>query len=132
MMIDRRQWLAGGAALATAFAAAPLTARVSPARPIGLQLYTVRELFAPDPIGTLENVAAIGYREVEYGGGGYDKMDHAALRKAMDRLGLKCPSTHVGYEALAADLGAVVRMAKTLGADTIVLPWLTPAMRDPQ
>lgn len=131
MMIDRRQWLAGGAALATTLAAAPLMARAKQARPIGLQLYTLRELFAPDPIGTLEKVAAIGYREVEYGGGGYDKMDHAALRKAMDRLGLKCPSIHVGYEALAADLGAVVRMAKTLGADTIVLPWLTPQMRAP-
>lgn len=131
MMIDRRRWLAGGAALATTLGTAPLMARAT-ARPIGLQLYTVRELFAPDPIGTLEQVAAIGYREVEYGGGGYDKMDHAALRKAMDRLGLNCPSIHVGYEALAADLGAVVRMANTLGADTIVLPWLAPAMRDPQ
>lgn len=131
MMIDRRQWLAGGAALTTGFLAAPLMARAT-ARPIGLQLYTVRELFAADPITTLEQVAAIGYREVEYGGGGYDKMDHAALGKAMDRLSLKCPSIHVGYEALAADLGAVVRMANTLGADTIVLPWLTPPMRDPQ
>lgn len=132
MMIDRRQWLAGGAALATTLAAAPLMARAKQPRPIGLQLYTVRELFTPDPIGTLEQVAAIGYREVEYGGGGYDKMDHAALRKAMDRLGLKCPSIHVGYEALAADLGAVVKMATTLGADTIVLPWLTPQMRVPE
>lgn len=131
MMIDRRQWLAGGAALATTLASAPLMARAA-ARPIGLQLYTVRALFEPDPIGTLEKVAAIGYREVEYGGGGYDKMDHAALRKAMDRLGLKCPSIHVGYEALAADLGAVVRMANTLGVDTIVLPWLTPQMRAPE
>ena len=131
MIIDRRQWLAGGTALATSFAAAPLMARAA-ARPIGLQLYTVRALFEPDPIGTLEKVATIGYREVEYGGGGYDKMDHAALRKAMDRLGLNCPSIHVGYEALAADLGAVVRMAKTLGADTIVLPWLTPQMRAPE
>lgn len=132
MKIDRRQWLAGGAALATALAAAPVMARGTPKRPIGLQLYTVRELFAPDPIGTLEKVAAIGYREVEYGGGGYDKMDHAALRKAMDRLDLVSPSIHVGYDAMAADLGAVVRMAKTLGADTVVLPWLTPEMRDPQ
>lgn len=132
MMIDRRQWLVGGAALATTLAAAPLMARAKQPRPIGLQLYTVRELFTPDPIGTLEQVAAIGYREVEYGGGGYDKMDHAALRKAMDRLGLKCPSIHVGYEALAADLGAVVKMATTLGADTIVLPWLTPQMRVPE
>lgn len=132
MMIDRRQWLAGGAALAGTLAAVPLMARGRPRGAIGLQLYTVRELFAPDPIGTLEKVAAIGYREVEYGGGGYDKMDHGALRKAMDRLGLVSPSIHVGYEALAADLGAVVRMAKTLGADTVVVPWLTPAMRNPE
>ena len=103
MMIGRRQWMAGGAALATTFAAGPLMAKGLKAKPIGIQLYTVRELFANDPMGTLEKVAAIGYREVEYGGGGYDKMDHAALRKTMDRLGLTSPSIHVGYESLASD-----------------------------
>jgi sugar phosphate isomerase/epimerase len=94
------------------------------AKPIGLQLYTVRELFSRDPMATLEQVAAIGYREVEYGGGGYDRMDHAALRATMDRLGLVAPSIHVGYEALLSDFDGWVRAAKTLGADTIVLPWL--------
>ena len=130
MMLSRRQWLAGSAALATLAACAPVARGGAAApRPIGLQLYTVRELFSRDPHATLEQIAAIGYREVEYGGGGYDKMDHAALRATMDRLGLTSPSIHVGYEALAADLDGAVRMAKTLGADTIVLPWLTDAHR---
>ena len=130
MMITRRQWMAGSAALATTLAAGPAMARALKAKPIGLQLYTVRDLFAPDPMGTLEKVAAIGYREVEYGGGGYDKMDHAALRKTMDRLGLTCPSLHVGYESFVSNFDASVKMAKTLGADTIVLPWMAPAMRN--
>ncbi|MGK6356544.1 sugar phosphate isomerase/epimerase family protein [Sphingomonas sp. DT-207] len=128
MMISRRQWMAGSAALATALAAGPALGQAS-RRPIGLQLYTVRELFAPDPMGTLEKVAAIGYREVEYGGGGYDKMDHAALRKTMDRLGLTSPSIHVGYEALTADFDGAVKMAKTLGADTVIVPYMGDAHR---
>ncbi|MDP5280825.1 sugar phosphate isomerase/epimerase [Sphingomonas sp. DG1-23] len=129
MMISRRQWMAGGAALATTLAAGPAMARAFKAKPIGIQLYTVRELFAPDPMGTLEKVAAIGYREVEYGGGGYDKMDHAALRKTMDRLGLKSPSIHVGYEALLADFDGTVKMTKALGADTLVVPYMVDAHR---
>jgi sugar phosphate isomerase/epimerase len=131
MMINRRQWLAGSGALAATLAGCAPVARggAAPARPIGLQLYTVRELFSRDPHATLEQVAAIGYREVEYGGGGYDKMDHAALRATMDRLGLASPSIHVGYEALVADFDGAVRMAKTLGADTIIVPYLVDQHR---
>ena len=130
MMIGRRQWMAGGAALATTFAAGPLMAKGLKAKPIGIQLYTVRELFANDPMGTLEKVAAIGYREVEYGGGGYDKMDHAALRKTMDRLGLTSPSIHVGYEALASDFDGAVAMTKALGADTLIVPYMADTHRN--
>jgi sugar phosphate isomerase/epimerase len=129
-MINRRQWMAGGAALATTLSAGPLIARSVARKPIGIQLYTVREIFQPDPMGTLEKIAKIGYREVEYGGGGYDKMDHAALRKTMDRLGLTSPSLHIGYEALAADFDGSVTMAKTLGADTVVLPWMAENLRN--
>lgn len=129
MMINRRQWMAGGAALGATLAAGPLMAKSLKSKPIGIQLYTVRELFSKDPMGTLEKVAAIGYREVEYGGGGYDKMDHAALRKTMDRLGLKSPSIHVAYEALASDFDGAVAMTKALGADTLVVPYMGDAHR---
>lgn len=130
MMIGRRQWMAGGAALGATLAAGPLMAKSLKSKPLGIQLYTVRELFAKDPAGTLEKVAEIGYREVEYGGGGYDKMDHAALRKTMDRLGLKSPSIHVAYEALASDFDRAVAMTKALGADTLVVPYMVDAHRN--
>ncbi len=130
MMISRRQWMAQGAALAGALAMGPAAAQRTRPKPIGLQLYTVREMFAADPMGTLEKVAAIGYREVEFGGGGYDKLDHAALRRTMDRVGLKSPSVHIGYEALRGDFAGSVKMAKTLGADTVVLPWMAPELRN--
>ena len=124
MMTNRRNFVAGAGSLA---ALGLLGARGEAAQlgAIGLQLYTVRELFATDPMGTLEKVAKIGYREVEYGGGGYDAMDHAALRRTQDRLGLKAPSIHVPYEMLLGKFDAAVTMARTLGADTVILPYMT-------
>ncbi|MFK3889136.1 sugar phosphate isomerase/epimerase family protein [Sphingomonas sp. NPDC079357] len=129
MIATRRNVLAGAGGLA-ALGLFGVSAQAAQLGAIGLQLYTVRELFGPDPMGTLEKVAKIGYREVEYGGGGYDKMDHAALRRTQDRLGLKAPSVHVPYEWLLADFNGVVKMAKTLGADTIILPYMTDQHRN--
>lgn len=131
MRLDRRHLLVAGAALTTACAAGPMVSAQAKRKGVGLQLYTVRNLFTADPIDTLEKVAAIGYREVEYGGGGYEKLDHAALRKAMDRLGLKSPSIHVGYDMLANDFASVVNMARTLGADTVIVPYMDEKQRAP-
>lgn len=130
MIMNRRQWMTGSAALAAGLVASPLIAAAGKIKKIGVQLYTIRDLFQPDPMGALEKVAAIGYKEVEYGGGGYDKMDHAALRKKTDSLGLTAPSAHMGYEALLANFDGCVNAAKTLGCDTIIVPWMQPAMRN--
>lgn len=131
-MITRREVLGGAAAVALAVAVGPLAANAAPGpRPIGLQLYTIRDLFSADPMGTLEKVAAIGYREVEYGGGGYDTMDHAALRARMDQLGLRSPSLHVGFDALTDRMDDSIAMARTLGADTVVLPYMVEQHREP-
>lgn len=130
-MISRRTLLAG----AGGAAALALSDRIVPAAhaaqipAVGLQLYTVRELFQKDPVATLGQVARIGYREVEFGGGGYDAMDHALLRRTMDRLGLRAPSVHIGYDALLGQFERSVSMAKTLGADTVVLPYMTDQHR---
>jgi sugar phosphate isomerase/epimerase len=96
---------------------------------IGLQLYTLRHIFAPDPMGTLERVAGIGYGEVEFGGGGYEAMDHSALRKQIDRLGLQAPSLHVPYEFLLGRMDTVLGAADTLGARVLVVPWIDPKLR---
>ncbi|WP_183942625.1 sugar phosphate isomerase/epimerase [Sphingomonas sp. BK580] len=129
MMTDRRTFLAGSAGLAALGVAGALPASAAQLGKVGIQLYTVRELFQKDPVATLGQIAKIGYREVEYGGGGYDAMDHAMLRRTMDRLGLTSPSIHVGYDLLLNKFDDSVKMAKTLGADTIVLPYMTDEHR---
>lgn len=127
-MIDRRSLIVGAAALA----AAPAFARLAKpkGKAVGIQLYTLRELFQADPVATLEKLAKIGYREVEYGGGGFDTMDHAMLRRATDRLGLRAPSAHIAYEALTEKFDDSVKMAKTLGIDTVVVPYLVDSHRN--
>ncbi|WP_454882912.1 sugar phosphate isomerase/epimerase family protein [Sphingomonas oryzagri] len=126
--MNRRAFVAGAGALAAASTLGSV-ARAAQLGRIGLQLYTVREIFQSDPVGTLEKVARIGYREVEYGGGNYDTMDHALLRRTMDRLHLSSPSLHIPYDTLLNRFGDAVKMAKTLGADTIVVPWLSEEFR---
>lgn len=127
-MIDRRSLMGAGLGLGAA-TLLPGTAQAARLGAIGLQLYTVRDLFAADPVKTLEAVARIGYRQVEYGGGGYDAMDHAMLRRTQDRLGLTAPSVHIGYDALFGQFDKSVTMARTLGADTVVLPYMTDEHR---
>ena len=65
---------------------------------IGLELYTVRDRLAKDYVGTLAQVAQIGYKEIEPAGG-YANLSPQQFRAELDRLGLKVPSTHSGITA---------------------------------
>ena len=58
MILSRRNLLVGTGALAASTIAPAASA--AQLKAIGLQLYTVRELFAKDPAGTLAQVARIG------------------------------------------------------------------------
>lgn len=91
-------------------------------KPVGLQLWTLRDEIAKDFKGTLEQVAKIGYKAVEIGDdtGG---MDAAELRKFMDGLGIAIISRHVLYPHLEGDLGPVVEFAHTAGMKFVVCPW---------
>jgi sugar phosphate isomerase/epimerase len=130
MIMDRRRVLTGlGGTAALAMLGVSSGTWAKQVGAVGLQLYTVREVFEKDPVGTLEKIARIGYREVEFGGGGYDTMDHAMLRRTLDRLGLKAPAVHIPYPMLADHFDAAAAMAKTLGAQTVVLPWLPDEQR---
>ena len=71
-MLTRRNFLgsmAGGVAAAEEIGDLRAAMRLAWPGPIGLELYTVRDLFAKDPAGTLKQVAATGYKEVEIGPG---------------------------------------------------------------
>lgn len=131
MMITRRTLLAGpGGVTALALMDRLIPQAFAAQIPaVGIQLYTVRDIFQKDPAGTLEAIARIGYREVEFGGGGYEAMDPAMLRGTMDKAGLRCPSLHIGYDALLGQFDKSVAMARTLGAKTVVLPYMTDEHR---
>jgi len=131
MMITRRTLLAGAGGVTALAVMDRLIPQAFAAQipAVGIQLYTVRDIFQKDPAGTLEAIARIGYREIEFGGGGYDSMDPAMLRRTMDKLGLRCPSLHIGYDALLGQFDKSVTMARMLGAKTVVLPYMTDEHR---
>lgn len=60
---------------------------------MGLELFTVRDVIVKDFEGTLAQVAAAGYREVETTT--YAGKSPKEVRAALDRAGLTAPSTHV-------------------------------------
>ncbi|HXW13813.1 MAG TPA: sugar phosphate isomerase/epimerase [Terriglobia bacterium] len=61
-------------------------------KPMGLEIYTVRDLFAKDPAGTLKQVATVGYKEVEIVPG----IKPALLNSYLRAAGLTAPSGYVG------------------------------------
>jgi sugar phosphate isomerase/epimerase len=82
--------------------------------PIGLQLYTMGDLMTTDTKGTLQKLAAIGYREVESAGSqkgnfyGYKPKEFAAMVKD---AGMHWRSAHVGGAAFT--MAQIMKMAKT-------------------
>ena len=90
-------------------------------RPVGLQLYTLRDAIVSDLVAVLEQVAEIGYVGVEpYGGIDYEK---AAPR--LKALRLEVPSMHADLP-LGDDKNKVLEMASAYGVKHIIAPYRPP------
>jgi sugar phosphate isomerase/epimerase len=66
---------------------------------LGIQLYSVRDDMKKDPMGTLKQLAAMGYRNVEhanYTGRKFYGYTASEFKKILNGLGLKMPSGHTG------------------------------------
>ena len=90
-----------------------------------MQLYTVRDQMEKGFVSTLEQVARIGYKEVEFAG--YFNQSAEEVRALLNRLGLTSPSVHVGLADLRKDLPGVIRSAKVVGQEFITVPALDEA-----
>ncbi|HJQ19470.1 MAG TPA: sugar phosphate isomerase/epimerase [Gemmatimonadaceae bacterium] len=106
----------------------PAMARLSERRDkldrIGLALFTVRPLVARDFEGTLAQVAAAGYRDLDM----YIYEAHRTpkeTRAALDRAGLSCTSARVAGPALYRGWERSLDAARELGARWITLANLT-------
>ena len=94
-------------------------------RPIGLELYSVRGELTRDLPNTLKNVAKMGYEVVEFYSP-YFKWTAPYtkdVRAQMDDLGLRCLSTHNGFESFTPgeNFAHAVQLNQILGARYIVL-----------
>lgn len=123
---SRREFLQ---TLGVAAGLAPLLA--SSLRPgdhaLGLQLYTVRDAAKADLAGTLDALAAIGYREVEFAG--LHGHPASAVREMLDHAGLKAPGGHVSLEDLEQKFDQVAADARTLGQRYVIVPSLDEQWR---
>jgi sugar phosphate isomerase/epimerase len=128
-MPTRRSFLgavAGGAAAATAFRGLA-HAQGGAKPPLGLQLYSLRESLAKDVPGTLRQVKAWGFDEVEtFGSFG------AEIAPQLKAAGLKVRAMHIGYDRLTSDMAGVLRDADAVGATTLLNPYLPHDRAKPQ
>jgi sugar phosphate isomerase/epimerase len=120
---SRRSFLKTSGAVA-AVAAATVASRSMEAAPlslpIGLQLYSVRELLPKDFDGTLHQLAAAGYLEVE--AAGYFGRTAVQFKQSMDQAGLRCVSTHHALAPLKEHVDEFIQYAHDLGLKYIVCP----------
>jgi sugar phosphate isomerase/epimerase len=118
--LSRRAFLA----LAGAVTFAVRGSAASTTRPVGLELYTVRDFLQKDLMGTVRAVAGMGYEIVEFYSPYYSWTPQQAsdVRKLLDDLGVRCLSTHNSSSALAPEgLQKAIDLNQALGSKYIVM-----------
>jgi sugar phosphate isomerase/epimerase len=108
---------------------------------VGIQLYSVRDEMKADPLGTLKQLAAMGYKNVEHANYvdrkfyGYSAIE---FKKILDDLGLKMPSGHTvmvdkHWDKAANDFSdswkQTVEDAAICGQKYVISPWLDESLR---
>ncbi|MDF2191167.1 sugar phosphate isomerase/epimerase [Paraflavitalea sp. CAU 1676] len=108
-------------------------------KPVGVQLYTLRNEIGKDAKGTLEKVAQLGYKQVEtfgYGGRKWFGLSPAELSSVLKNNGLTSPSGHTFPGSFFLKDGwedqwkVAVEDSKTLGQEYITIPWLEENYRN--
>ncbi len=124
-LFTRRDFLKVGAAAGAVALARPsaLLAQDKKHIPIGLQLYSVRDVLSKDFEGTLKQVADMGFEGVEFAGYGKFGKDPEGLRKLLDSLKLQAAGTHIGAGSFAGDaLKKTIDFHKTIGCKFLIVP----------
>ena len=108
---------------------------------LGIQLFSVRDDMAKDPVGTLKQIAQIGYKNVEHASYVDRKVYGQTVpdfKKILDDLGLHMPSGHTvmgrqHWDDSKKDFTDAwkytVDDAALLGQQIVISPWLDESMR---
>ena len=120
--MNRREFVSSSVAALACMGASRMFGAAGP-RPIGLQIYTLRDQAEKNLPAVLEAVHKIGYAEVELY---WSLYSHPAseLRKMLDEHGLKAPAGHFDYDGLESKLD----YARALGLTYVICPMLPERM----
>lgn len=90
--------------------------------PLGLQLYSLREVFKTDPAAALDKTKALGFQIAEL----YSSLpvEPEKLKAELAARGITPVSGHFSYEALKKDPAPAVETAKTLGLKYAGVAWI--------
>jgi len=143
MNTSRRSFLKNSAVLLAGTSLLPNAAfaAVKPSEIIGLQLYSVRDDMKKDPVGTLTQLAKIGYRHVEHANY-IDRKFYGftakEFRKVLDDFGLKMPCGHTVMGKNHWDVAKkdftdawkyTIEDAAYMGQKYVISPWMDESMR---
>ena len=87
-------------------------------KPLGVQLYSLRDYAQKDFVAVLKKVAEIGYQVVEPAG--FWNLTPAEFKKIIDDLGLKIFTSHSPWARSVDDVNAIVETMGILGLKTCV------------
>ena len=130
MRYSRREFLKTGSvalAYSSAFLGGPKLYAKTLKLPLGLELYSLRQQLPNDFNGTLKQVGAIGYREVE--ADGYFNHSVAEVKQAMKDAGLKLVSAHYVLDDLTKQFDEILEFNKELDVAYVICP--TQGFRNP-
>jgi sugar phosphate isomerase/epimerase len=119
-MLNRRSFLVSAGAGVAAGSWLPSMAFASSHAkiPLGIQLWTVKDEAAKDLEGTLRQVYAAGFREIEFAG--FYGKSAAEIGKLMKDIGFTLVSMHAGAADIANKGDEILADAKTLGLRYVV------------
>jgi len=128
--MDRRTFVktAGAAAAASMLPIGPEAFARDHIDKIGLELYTVRDQMKVSVERTLSEVAAIGYKEVEFAG--YFNRPPRAIKQLLDDNYLSSPAAHIGLDALRGPWNRTLSDAAEIGHKWLVIASITDADRN--
>lgn len=89
--------------------------------PVAIQLYSVRDALEKDFVGTLREIAGIGYKGVEFAG--FGGLQAAELKGLLNELDLTPVGSHTNLDLLTGQLDEVIEYNKILGNKYIICPF---------
>jgi sugar phosphate isomerase/epimerase len=141
MKTSRRSFIKTGAMALAAGAILPRSAFAVPNRIVGVQLYSIRDDMGKDPVGSLTQLAKMGYKYVEhanYVDGKFYGYIAPEFKKILDGLGLKMVSGHTvmgkdHWDEAKKDFSdswkKTIDDAAVLEQKYVVSPWMDDTMR---